>query len=130
MLETRLQVNWWMVYALILTGLIGVAILVPNCFMEPGREKSIASTERLLKLAGKRDFDGMAAIASPGVVDFMRERDAKWGKVVMYSFEDSIVQLGGTPAQVWYRVWRERKNVRENFTATATGSRRHTCPGP
>ncbi|MCL4284875.1 MAG: hypothetical protein QY327_01085 [Fimbriimonadaceae bacterium] len=32
-----------------------------------------------------------------------------------YSFEDSLVQVGGSPAQVQWRVWRERKNVRETF---------------
>lgn len=115
-LESKREINWWMVYALILTVLIGVAILVPNCLMEPGREKSIASTEQLLKLAGKRDFKSMAALASPSVVEFMRERDSKWGKVVKYSFEDSVVQIGGTPAWVNYRVWREWKNVRESFS--------------
>lgn len=115
LIETRRQVNWWMIYALIQTGLIIVGVVVPQCLTEPGRRKSIQSTNRLLQLAANRDFEGMSAIAAPNVIEFMRERDAKWGKILKYSFDDSVVQIGGTPSWVRYRVWRERKNVQEQF---------------
>ncbi|MCC6352151.1 MAG: hypothetical protein IT202_06550 [Fimbriimonadaceae bacterium] len=114
LLERR-RVNGWMVYSLVTTTLFLVGILVQKVLMEPGRREGMAASERVLKLAGKRDFEGIAASSAPAVVEFMRQRDEKWGKVVKYSFEDSLVQIGGSPAQVWWRVWRERKNVRETF---------------
>lgn len=117
-LNLKRQVNVWRALALTLTGLIAIAFLVPQCLMEPGRNKSIEATDRLLQMAAKRDFDGMTAFASPKAIEFMRERDAKWGKVLKFSFEDSIVQIGGTPAWVQYQVWREKKNVREQFNCS------------
>lgn len=107
--------NGWMVYSIILTALIALALILPHFLMAPGRDESIDACERLLKLAGNRDFDSMASFASPQVMEFMRERDKKWGKVLSYAFEDSVVQVGGTPAEVRFQVWRERKNVREQF---------------
>ncbi|MCK6631873.1 MAG: hypothetical protein L6Q31_05800 [Fimbriimonadaceae bacterium] len=111
----RRRVNGWMVYSLVTSTLFVAGILAQTVLMVPGRQKGIAISERVLKLAGKRDFEGIAAFSSPAVVEFMRQRDEKWGRVVKYSFEDSLVQISGSPAQVWWRVWRERRNVRETF---------------
>ncbi len=109
----------WQVYALVLTGLVALSLAFPwaSC-MERGRKDGWYAVDQALKLAGKRDFDSMAAIATPEVIEFMRERDRKWGKVLSYSFEDSYVQISGTPANFEYRVWRQQKNVREGFTAS------------
>jgi hypothetical protein len=112
----RRRVNGWLVYGLVLTGLVVAPLLISPVCMEPGRRKSIAAVETVLKLAGKRDFAGMARVASPQAVEFMLERDRQWGKVSSYAFEDALVQIGGSPAEVRYRVWRQRKNVRETFT--------------
>lgn len=111
----RRRVNGWMVYSLVTTTLFLAGVLVQNVLTQPGRQEGIAASERVLRLAGQRDFEGIAASSAPAVVEFMQQRDEKWGKVVKYSFEDSLVQIGGSPAQVWWRVWRERKNVRETF---------------
>lgn len=116
MVKAKGKPNWWMIYSLILSGLITLAMFLPQWLMKPGRDDAMSASGQLLTLAGKRDFDLMSKFASQEVVDFMKERDKQWGKVVSFAFEDSVVQIGGSPAEVRYRVWRERKNVREQFT--------------
>lgn len=108
--------NWWKSYAIFLTAIIAANVGIQVLFMEPGRQRGIAAAERLLKLAGKRDFVGMRDVASPAVIEFMQERDAKFGKVLKIAYEDSLVQIFGTPAQIKVRVWREHRNTREVFT--------------
>lgn len=113
----RSTINGWKIYSNCLTCLLLIALFSPSwSCIDRGRNEGIESTAQLLKLAGKRDFNAMSRIASPGVVNFMKERDARWGKVLKYSLQASVVQVGGTPSQIRFRVWRERRNVEEEFT--------------
>ncbi|WKZ80492.1 MAG: hypothetical protein QY327_01080 [Fimbriimonadaceae bacterium] len=76
----RRRVNGWMVYSLVTTTLFLAGVHVQKVLMEPGRQEGIAASERVLRLACQRDSEGIAAFSSPAVVEFMRQRDEKWGR--------------------------------------------------
>jgi len=114
MSELRLAAARWRFCALLLLAIF--VFQIGSCIVTDSRRAAhFYAAENLLDLAITRDFDGMSKFAAPGVVEFMRERDARYGKVVAYRPEGGSTQVLGGNSEMRFQVWRERGNVRETY---------------